>query len=131
METEIDRIREEVKKLDDGMEEMEYSLRLLRDEIEETDETIFGMQKEREEKERLRNEILARKQEEEKEEEKEEERRYLVDEQNEGRSDIDDSDYEETIEDAKLQEKMKYKILLRDYLKQKKEDIALDLFIKE
>jgi len=131
LETEIDRIREEVKKLDDGMEEMEYSLRLLRDEIEETDETIFGMQKEREEKERLRNEILARKQEEEKEEEKEEERRYLVDEQNEGRSDIDDSDYEETIEDAKLQEKMKYKILLRDYLKQKKEDIALDLFIKE
>jgi chromosome segregation ATPase len=126
LETEIDRIRGELKKLDDGMEQMEQTLRLLRDEIEETDETIFGMQKERDEKERLKSEILARKQEEEKEEEKRQ-----PDNESEGESDLDDSDYEETIEDIKHEDKMRYKILLRDYLKQKTEDIMLGLAIKE
>lgn len=120
LETEIDRIRGEIKKQDEKMEQMEQSLRLLRDEIEETDETIFSMQKEREEKERMKQVILAQKV----EEEKEEERRQLLEEGDEEESDLSDSEYEGTVEDVKHEDKMRYKILLRDFLKQKNDEIA-------
>jgi len=119
LEAEIEHAHNEKNKEEQALERMKQALRLLRDEIDEVDEEIFSLQKEKDEKERLKQEILSHKIEEEKkvgEDENESEEESLLE------------DEEHTPEELKESDKMGYKVLLRDLLEEKIEEIKLVLY---
>lgn len=102
-------------------------MRLLRDEIDEVDEDIFSHQKEKDEKERLKQEALSHKIEEENKEDKKEEERKGEEYESGSEDELFDEEEEEEEdyfpEEVKHSDKMTYKVLLKDFLTQKLEDI--------
>jgi len=95
---------------------MEQNLRLIRDQIEETDEMIFSMQKEKEEKNRLKKEIEAKKQ---------AETEQMGDKININIEFPDENEEEEKEkqEENKL-DKASYKLVLKETIEQKLEELA-------
>eukprot|EP00826_Nyctotherus_ovalis_P045746 TRINITY_DN5092_c0_g1_i2.p5 TRINITY_DN5092_c0_g1~~TRINITY_DN5092_c0_g1_i2.p5 ORF type:complete len:116 (+),score=72.92 TRINITY_DN5092_c0_g1_i2:290-637(+) len=111
------------------MERMEQTLRLLRDEIDEVDEDIFSHQKERDEKERLKQEALLHKTEEENKEDRKEEERKGEEYESGSEEELFEDDEEEDYfpEEVKHSDKMTYKVLLKDFLTQKLDEIKFAL----